>query len=186
MERTPKSLTQYKPEMQLNPTLLALGTNNHSKQRKRDYHWTLGPRNRRCAWCGSRRPRRCGTPPRISCLRERREAQPIRNPLQYQTAGNRSESGGAEGRGLLTELEAGGGLRGVGNGVAGNPPWAAPRVLRGERPRAHGDVDPLHLRAPRVGEAPGRTGAAVGSGVSWPSGAWGFLGVGFDFSFPAW
>jgi hypothetical protein len=69
----------------------------------------------------------------------------------------------------------------VGNGVAGYPPWAAPRVLRGERPRAHGDVDPLHLRAPRVGEAPGRTGAAVGSGVSWPSGAWGFLGGGFDF-----
>ena len=71
--------------------------------------------------------------------------------------------GGTEGR-RLTKLEADGGLRGVGNGVAGDAPRAAPRVLRGERPRAHGNVDPLHRRPPRVGEAPGRTGATVPGG----------------------
>lgn len=68
----------------------------------------------------------------------------------------------AEGGGFLTELEANGGLGGERDGVAGDPPRAALRVLRRERPRAHGDVDPVHRRPPRVeGTPPGRSGGAV-------------------------
>jgi hypothetical protein len=50
-------------------------------------------------------------------------------PHSIKWHGSQAKRGGTEGR-RLTKLEADGGLRGVGNGVAGDPPRAAPRVLR--------------------------------------------------------
>ena len=64
--------------------------------------------------------------------------------------------------GLLTELEAGGGLGGERDDVAGDPPRTALRVLRRERPRADGDVDPVHRPSPRRVGGVRRPGAAVG------------------------
>lgn len=48
------------------------------------------------------------------------------------------------------------------DGVARDPPWAAPHVLRGERPRAHRYVDPLHRRSPQVLELRGGGGQRWG------------------------
>lgn len=49
------------------------------------------------------------------------------------------------GRRRLTEFELGG-LVGEVDGITGDLPWAALGFLRGERPRPHGHVDPLHRR----------------------------------------
>lgn len=84
------------------------------------------------------------------------------------------------------ELEADGGLGGERDGVAGDPPRAASSVLRRERPRPHGDVDPLHRRPVRL-RCPGRRRrrreAAAAAGLPSEASAAGAEGEMGDFDF---
>jgi hypothetical protein len=111
------------------------------------------------------------------------ETQQGSNPKRPEGEANAGRKGGC--RRVRTELEAGGGLRGVSDCVARDLPRAAPRVLRGERPRAHRYVDPLHRRAPQalsLREEGGRGAVRPESGTAVRR----LCGeIGFVFGFPA-